>query len=148
MCGACGRSVVSDPVLGQIRTMRQHLIVAQAINSAAQPWPGAPKVAATSDGWLVSGPTGARDAFATVEAVWSAVLRSCPRALISDLHRVAEGSGAREYAGVVPRNGACLEGVQTEGDFAAANLQSEDLSLRVLNLGYQMARNAERGVVL
>lgn len=147
MCGACGRSVVSDPVLGQIRTMRQHLIVAQTINGAAQSWPGAPKVSATSDGWLVSGPTGARDAFATVEAVWSAVLRSCPKAPTSDLHRVADGSGARENAGVVAHNGAFLEGVQAEGDFAAGNLQSEDLPLRVLNLGYQMARNAERAMV-
>lgn len=40
-----------------------------------------------------------------------------------------------------------MEGVQAEGDFAAGNSQSEDLSLRVLNLGNQMARNAERAVV-
>lgn len=75
MCGACGRSVVSDPVLGPIRTMRQHLIVAQTINGACQSWPGAPKVAATSGGWLVAGPKGDTEAVSTVEALWSAVLR-------------------------------------------------------------------------
>jgi hypothetical protein len=78
MCGACGRSVVSDPVLGPTRTLRQHLIVAQTINSACQSWPGAPKVAATSGGWLVAGPKGVTEAVSTVEALWSAVLRGRP----------------------------------------------------------------------
>ena len=68
MCGACGRSVVSDPVLGPTRTLRQHLIVAQTINDACQSWPGAPKVAATVDGWLVVGPKGVTEAVPTVEA--------------------------------------------------------------------------------
>lgn len=75
MCGACGRTVVADPVLGPVRTMRQHLIVAQTVNELCRSWPGAPKVAATGGGWLVTGPTGATEAVATVEAVWAAVLR-------------------------------------------------------------------------
>lgn len=74
MCGACGQSVVADPVLGPVRTMRQHLIVAQTVNDLCRSWPGAPKVAATVGGWLVSKPTGAIEAASTVEALWTAVL--------------------------------------------------------------------------
>lgn len=119
MCGACGRSVVSDPALGPIRTMRQHLIVAQTINGVCQSWPGAPKVAATRDGWLVSAPTGATAAVVTVEALWSAVLRGCPGVRSSDLHR------------------AVLAAV----DLAESDWQPEQLSLRVLSLGRDMAPN-------
>jgi len=90
MCGACGRSLVSDPVLGAVRTMRQHLIVAQTINSVCRSWPGAPKVAATTGGWLISGPTGATEAVSTVEALWSSVWRGRPGAWAPDLHRAAE----------------------------------------------------------
>lgn len=75
MCGACGRTVVADPVLGPVRTMRQHLIVAQTVNDLCRSWPGVPKVAATGSGWLVVSPTGAFEAVSTVEALWTAVLR-------------------------------------------------------------------------
>lgn len=140
MCGACGRTVARDPVLGPIRTMRQHLIVAQTINSVCRTWPGAPKVAATSDGWLVSGPTGATAAVGTVEALWSAVLRSSPGTRSSDL-RPTEGAGATEEARVAaPIVGS--EGDPTSEDWTAADSEPEDLSLRVLNLGHHMARNA------
>lgn len=139
MCGACGRTVARDPVLGPIRTMRQHLIVAQTINSVCQTWPGAPKVAATSDGWLVSGPTGATVAVGTVEGLWSAVLRSRPGAQPSDL-RPTEGPGATEEARVAaPIVGS--EGDPTSEDWTAADSQPEELSLRVLNLGHYMARS-------
>lgn len=138
MCGACGRSVVSDPVLGPNRTMRQHLIVAQTINSVCQTWPGAPKVAATSDGWLVSGPTGAATAIATVEAVWSAVLLSYPGMRSPDMHSFAHGPGAAEKAGAPVRPG----GVEQPA-LAAADVRPEDLSVRVVTLGYQMARAAD-----
>ena len=132
MCGACGRSVVSDPVLGPIRTMRQHLIVAQTINSAAQSWPGAPKVAATSIGWLVSGPKGVTQAVATVEAVWSAVLRGSPGARSWDLPHAADGPGVLDGPGVPGAPGAP----------AVGNLEPGDLPLRVLKLGRQMARES------
>ena len=85
---------MSDPVLGPNRTLRQHLIVAQTINSVCQTWPGAPKVAATSDGWMVSGPTGATAAVATVEALWSAVLPSNPESRSSNLHHFVHEPGA------------------------------------------------------
>lgn len=115
MCGACGRSVVTDPVLGPNRTMRQHLIVAQTINSVCHTWPGAPKVVATAGGWLVSGPTGATVAIATVEGLWAAVHLSTPGMRSSDLKNYAPEPGA-----------------------------DEDLSLRVLSLGCQMARTADK----
>jgi hypothetical protein len=94
--------------------MRQHLIVAQTINSVCRTWPGAPKVVATSGGWLVSGPTGATVAIATVEALWAAVYLSNP------------GMRSSEMKNFVPEPGP-----------------AEDLSLRVLSLGYQMARTAD-----
>lgn len=142
MCGACGRNVVSDPVLGPVRTMRQHLIVAQTINSVCQAWPGAMKVAATSDGWLVSGPTGATAAIATVEALWSAVLPGSPGARSSGLHPFAHVPGAAGIAGAAAHFGGMGGAVPAAGDLAAADLDPEDLSLRVLALGYQMARSA------
>ncbi|MET3949244.1 hypothetical protein ABIB29_000065 [Arthrobacter sp. UYEF36] len=116
MCGACGRSVVSDPVLGPIRTLRLHLIVAQTVNGACQSWPGAPKVAATSIGWLVSGPTGVTEPVSTVEALWSAVLRGTPGARWQDLRRATDP--------------------ETEDP------EGEGLSLRVLKVGREMARSA------
>ena len=138
MCGACGRSVVSDPVLGANRTMRQHLIVAQTINAICQTWPGAPKVAATSDGWLLSGPTGATVAIATVEAVWSAVLLSNPGMRSWDMNSFAHEPGAAANAGAAAHIGGADESV-----LAAADSHPDDLSHRVLTLGYQMARAAD-----
>ena len=143
MCGACGRSVVSDPVLGPNRTMRQHLIVAQTINSVCQTWPGAPKVAATSGGWLVSGPTGATVAIATVEALWSAVLPSNPGMRSLDMKKFAHGPGTAEYAGAAAHLGGVGASVLAASHLAAGDLHAEDLSLRVLALGYQMAGTAD-----
>jgi len=120
--------------------MRQHLIVAQTINSVCQSWPGAPKVVATSDGWLVSGPTGATAAVPTVEAVWSAILRSSPGLRSSDLHNVADGPGAAENADAAGNIGDLEARVLAAGDPQA------ELALRVLNLGQHMARNV--GTVL
>ena len=119
MCGACGRSVVSDPVLGPIRTLRQHLIVAQTINEACQSWPGAPKVAATSSGWLVSGPKGAIEAVSTVEALWSAVLRGRPGLQRQDL-RAAGDLGAGEPGTPVNwARGRWAPGNRTRGSWRA-----------------------------
>ena len=126
MCGACGRNVVSDPVLGPIRTLRQHLIVAQTINYASQSWPGAPKVAATSSGWLVSGPKGATEAVSTVEALWSTVLRGRPGLQRQDL-RAAGDLGAGE-----PGTGALGAGEPDPGELAR----------RVMNLGHEMAQDS------
>lgn len=74
MCGACGRATVADPALGAVRTLRQHLIVAGAINSVCHGLPGAPKVTALRDGWMMSGPSGASRQCQTLEELWAAVL--------------------------------------------------------------------------
>ena len=142
MCGACGRSVVNDPVLGAVRTMRQHLIVAQTINSVCRSWPGAPKVDATGGGWLVTGPTGATEAVSTVEALWSAVLRSRPEARLQELHNAA--GGPRDSAD----SGASTDAGRLEiiADMDQAGAEARDLSSRVLKLGQYM--NIARETVL
>lgn len=72
MCGACGRTTVPDPVLGPVRTLRQHLIVAGAVNTVCGGLPGAPRVTALPDGWLVGGALGTVRVCHTVEELWSA----------------------------------------------------------------------------
>jgi hypothetical protein len=123
MCGACGRSVVSDPVLGPTRTLRQHLIVAQTINEVCQSWPGAPKVAATSSGWLVAGPKGATEAVSTVEALWSTVLRGRPGLRRQDL-RAAGDLGAGQLGTAA---------------LGAGEPDPGELARRVMNLGHELA---------
>ena len=123
MCGACGRTVVSDPILGPVRTQRQHLIVAQTVNDGCRSWAGAPTVAATSEGWLVSGRTGAAHAVSTVEMLWTSVLRGSPGACFP---------GLPEPAGSLPERTAAAElawrvlslGKQLSLDLAAAEEQS------------------------
>lgn len=74
MCGACGRTTVADPALGAARTLRQHLIVAGAVNGMCHGLSGAPKVTALADGWMLSGPSGANRQCHTVEELWHAVI--------------------------------------------------------------------------
>jgi hypothetical protein len=141
MCGACGRNVVSDPVLGSIRTLRQHLIVAQTINGASQSWPGAPKVAATSGGWLVSGPTGATVAVSTVQALWSAVLLGRPGLQRQDL-RAAGDLGAGEPGAGEPGAGELGAGELGTGALGAGEPDPGELARRVMNLGHEMAQDS------
>lgn len=74
MCGACGRTTVADPVLGAVRTRRQHLIVASTINALCDGLPGAPRVNALEDGWMILGASGATRQCRTVEELWTAVV--------------------------------------------------------------------------
>jgi len=74
MCGACGRTTVADPALGPVRTMRQHLIVAGAVNAVCAGLPGAPKVTALKDGWMLTGAAGYSSQCQTLQELWSAVL--------------------------------------------------------------------------
>lgn len=102
MCGACGRTTVADPVLGAVRTMRQHLIVAGTINSVCNGLPGAIKVTALSDGWMMSGPSGASWQCHTVEELWAAVIdgfTGMPQ-LIGLLGRQEAYAGDPENAGL------------------------------------------------
>ena len=88
MCGACGRTTITDPALGAVRTMRQHLIVAGTINTICTGLPGAPKVAALKDGWMISRPSGTSTQCRTLGEVWSAVLSCFSEVSILDrLHR-------------------------------------------------------------
>ena len=141
MCGACGRNVVSDPVLGSIRTLRQHLIVAQTINGASQSWPGAPKVVATSGGWLVSGPTGATVAVSTVQALWSAVLLGRPGLQRKDL-RAAGDLGAGELGAGELGAGELGAGELGTGALGAGEPDPGELARRVMNLGHEMAQDS------
>ena len=74
MCGACGRTTVHDPTLGHIRTMRQHLFVAQAVNAICGQFPGAPRVTALPNGWLMSGATGSTALCDTVRELWTTIM--------------------------------------------------------------------------
>ena len=84
MCGACGRTTVADPALGPVRTMRQHLIVAATVNAVCSGLPGAPKVNALKDGWLMTGAAGASAQCQTLDELWSAVLGCFPDASVVD----------------------------------------------------------------
>jgi hypothetical protein len=99
MCGACGRTTVADPALGPVRTMRQHLIVAGAVNAVCTGLPGAPKVTALKDGWLMTGPAGASRQCQTVEELWTAVL-GC----FTDASVVDRLSGRRQAYAADPAN--------------------------------------------
>ncbi|WP_284977254.1 hypothetical protein [Arthrobacter sp. efr-133-TYG-104] len=90
MCGACGRTIVADPILGPVRTMRQHLIVAATISAVCTGLPGAPKVTALADGWMMKGPSGASAQCRTVEELCSAVLGCFTNASVID-HLVKRG---------------------------------------------------------
>jgi len=88
MCGACGTTTVPDPVLGPVRTKRMHLIVAGTINTLCAGLPGAPKVTALKDGWMISGPSGSSKECPTLEELWSAVLGCFTEASVLDrLHK-------------------------------------------------------------
>ena len=75
MCGACGRTVTVDEVLGPVSTLRQRLIAAQTINALCHGLPGIPSVQAAGDTWLVRGVTGAVIQCATVNDVWLTILQ-------------------------------------------------------------------------
>ncbi|KRE71661.1 hypothetical protein [Arthrobacter sp. Soil762] len=111
MCGACGRTTVADPALGPVRTMRQHLIVAGTINAVCTGLPGAPKVTALSDGWMMTGPSGVSRQCQTLEQLWSAVLGCFTAASVLDRLRQRRHAYAADpanaglpalAAGVVP----------------------------------------------
>lgn len=77
MCGACGRTTVPDPVLGAVRTLRQHLIVAGTVNTVCEGLPGAPRATALKDGWLLGGASGTALLCHTVEELWGAAIGGC-----------------------------------------------------------------------
>ncbi|WP_247828116.1 hypothetical protein [Arthrobacter antioxidans] len=74
MCGACGRAVIADPVLGPVRRMRDLLLVAQLVNVLADGLAGGPVVRVIGEGWIVAGRTGRTTPCDTVRELWLAML--------------------------------------------------------------------------
>ncbi len=79
MCGACGRTVTADEVLGPARTVRQHLIVASTVNGLCDGLPGVPGVKVAGDAWLLSGATGTAVECRTVLDLWEAIAAALSR---------------------------------------------------------------------
>lgn len=63
-------------MIGPHRSLRSHLLVAATVNSVCAAQPGAPKVSALADGWLVTGASGRATLCATVDDVWAVVMQS------------------------------------------------------------------------
>ncbi len=85
MCGACGRTVVADEVLGPVRTIRQHHLVASAVNALCAGLPGVPRVLAAGESWQLRGVTGSVTRCDTVAELWSAVAAACPDSAVARL---------------------------------------------------------------
>ncbi|UKA61820.1 hypothetical protein [Arthrobacter sp. FW306-04-A] len=51
-----------------------HLIVAGTVNELCRGRPGAPKISALPDGWLLAGPSGASRVVHTIEELWAGVI--------------------------------------------------------------------------
>jgi hypothetical protein len=119
MCGACGKTTVADPALGPVRTMRQHLIVAATVNAVCAGVPGAPKVAALKDGWLMTGPAGASMQCQTLDELWSAVLGCFTDAsILGRLHRRRQAYAADPAnAGLPARAAEVLPDANTTKEF-------------------------------
>jgi hypothetical protein len=82
MCGACGRTVVADPVFPGGRTTRGNLIAGQIIDRfCGAAAPGRVRVTGRTDGFVISAPGRRQTLCATVGAVWTAVLTAVPATL-------------------------------------------------------------------
>jgi hypothetical protein len=79
MCGACGRTVVADDVLGAQRTLRSQFIVVQTINRVFGTSPGSPSVQVAGDGWVLRTPTGNVHTCQTVHELWRALVSLATR---------------------------------------------------------------------
>ncbi len=112
MCGACGRTIVADPALAPVRTMRQHLIVAATINAICTGLPGAPKVTALKDGWIMAGPSGVSKQCQTLEELWAAVLGCFTDASVLDRLRRRQQAYVTDPANAgLPARAAWADGV-------------------------------------
>ncbi|RJT97438.1 hypothetical protein D6T65_13890 [Arthrobacter frigidicola] len=68
-----------------MRTLRQHLLVASAVNALGAGLPGVPRVQVAGDSWQLRGVTGAVTRCDTVEELWAAVAAACPAAALARL---------------------------------------------------------------
>lgn len=71
MCGACGRTVVADDVLGAERTLRSQYMVVQVFKEVCATLPGLPTLQVAGDGWLVRAATGGVHMCQTVGHIWA-----------------------------------------------------------------------------
>lgn len=118
MCGACGRTVVPDPILGPVRTMRQNLIVAATINSLCQGLPGAPRVTALKEGWITTGPSGASMQCQTLEELWAAVLACFTEASVRQRLRMRQEDYAADPSNEgLPARAAGMFATNRRGEF-------------------------------
>ncbi|WP_104180918.1 hypothetical protein [Arthrobacter sp. B0490] len=106
MCGACGRTVVADPVLGSVRTTRDLLLVAQTVNAITSGLPGRPVVRVAGDGWVLPGRTGTTTSCDTVEQVWSALV---------SIHASGASRLAEALTSSLPASSALADRVLREG---------------------------------
>lgn len=79
MCGACGRTVVGDEVLGAVRTLRSQFIVAQTFKKLCAEVPGLPGIQVAGDGWTIRLMTGGSRPCLTVRDIWAALLAEAAR---------------------------------------------------------------------
>ncbi|MEW2508027.1 MULTISPECIES: hypothetical protein [unclassified Amycolatopsis] len=78
MCGACGRTVVPDPVFPAGRSTRGNLIAGQLLDALCAAAANRIRVAGHADGFTVTLPGRRPVSCATVADVWSAVLAAAP----------------------------------------------------------------------
>ncbi|MFI5614451.1 hypothetical protein [Amycolatopsis sp. NPDC051903] len=78
MCGACGRTVATDPVFPDGRTTRGNLIAGQILDALCAAARNRIRVAGRPDGFAVSLPGRQPVPCATVADVWSAILATAP----------------------------------------------------------------------
>ncbi len=116
MCGACGRTVIADPVLGSTRATRDLLLVAHVVNAVTAGLPGAPAVRVAGDRWLVAGSTGRTSACDTVRDLW--------RAMVDHYGRGAACSLADRLARNLPGASPLADRVLREGMAAADDTRS------------------------
>lgn len=117
MCGACGTVTVHDPILGDTRTLRQHIEVAGAVNTVCSELPGGPRIRALADGWVVTGATGSTLIAHTVQELWAGVLAS---GFSAPEKRVLLGGALENYL---------------------SRRRGSDLAVRVAGLGATLARS-------
>lgn len=89
MCGACGRSVVTDPVFPDGRTTRGNLIAGQIIDALCAAAGNQLRVAGRPDGFTVSMPGRQPVPCATVADVWSTVLAAAPATTVAPTAELA-----------------------------------------------------------
>ncbi|QYN17733.1 hypothetical protein [Amycolatopsis sp. DSM 110486] len=83
MCGACGRTVVADPVFPDGRSTRGNLIAGQVLDALCAAAGNRVRVKGRPEGFTVALPGRRPVPCATVAEVWSAVFAAAPATAIT-----------------------------------------------------------------